>query len=243
LNKLKLYGREYFECGTISNYQGYEYHEGFDALAKALCKRFTPKTHLDVGCAKGFLVHAMRKRGVESWGVDISQYALQNPYHTVKGELVRVDVDCGLPFESQVFDLVTCVTTIEHLRKPEVFLQETKRVLKNGGRLFLVTDDPENPDALPFIQKDIAHVNVRNYSYWYGLLTRQKFSVRRTAFLECLAPRKPYLLNKAGRFGAISMSVLSRFGISQRFETAMNVYDQITHRALHIEIEATRRQR
>ncbi len=35
-----------------------------------------PKKVLDVGCAKGFLVEAVRPRGVEAFGNDISEYAM-----------------------------------------------------------------------------------------------------------------------------------------------------------------------
>jgi Sigma-54 interaction domain len=44
---------------------------------------------LDVGCAKGFLVRALREAGRECWGIDHSQWALEqadsiaSPYLTV----------------------------------------------------------------------------------------------------------------------------------------------------------------
>lgn len=49
----------------------------------------TNKTVLDVGCAKGFLVKDLRDMGIEAYGLDVSQYAIDNcepeaaPYLTV----------------------------------------------------------------------------------------------------------------------------------------------------------------
>jgi len=44
----------------------------------------------------------------------------------------------AIPFRNDVFDAVLSVEVLEHLREPEVALREMFRVLKPGGRLFLV---------------------------------------------------------------------------------------------------------
>lgn len=241
LNKAEFFGREYFESGTVSNYVGYQYNESFDALARALCERFAPKIHLDVGCAKGFLVHAMRKLGVDSWGVDISQYALESAPSDVKGTTLQTDVDYGLPFMSEVFDFVTCLTTIEHLTRPELFLEETRRVLKDGGRLYLVTDDPENPKAVHIIQKDISHVNVKNYQYWHRMLSQHDFLVRRAGLWPC----PPSIIAQGGCLGAVIVSMLGmvRPAIWQRLCSPLLTFDQIAHKSLLMEMAATKEKR
>lgn len=50
--------------------------EFFGAIADRVVAEVGPKRTLDVGCAKGFLVEALRDRGIEAFGIDISEYAI-----------------------------------------------------------------------------------------------------------------------------------------------------------------------
>src|SRR6187549_2801026 len=43
----------------------------------------------------------------------------------------------NLPFENQSYDYVLCTQVLEHVRRPEVVIQEISRILKNEGLLFL----------------------------------------------------------------------------------------------------------
>jgi cyclopropane fatty-acyl-phospholipid synthase-like methyltransferase len=71
---------------------------------------------LDVGCAKGFLVKMLREMGVESYGVDVSEYAISNAPSNIKPYLYRVDVERErIPFHDEFFDFVISVSTFEHL--------------------------------------------------------------------------------------------------------------------------------
>jgi 2-polyprenyl-3-methyl-5-hydroxy-6-metoxy-1,4-benzoquinol methylase len=45
----------------------------------------------------------------------------------------------GLPFADNSFDVITSFETLEHLQERTVFVEELKRVLRNGGMLFLST--------------------------------------------------------------------------------------------------------
>src|SRR5215470_19512911 len=48
----------------------------FAAVADRIVADIKPQRVLDVGCAKGFLVEALRDRGVEAFGIDVSRYAI-----------------------------------------------------------------------------------------------------------------------------------------------------------------------
>lgn len=45
----------------------------FAGIADRIISDMQPRTVLDAGCAMGFLVEALRARGVEAWGIDISR--------------------------------------------------------------------------------------------------------------------------------------------------------------------------
>lgn len=97
---------------------------------------FPPKVErfLDVGCGAGAFGFNMKSEfGCEAWGIEI----VADMADLAKERLDHVDTgDCiellpGLP-ESH-FDLVVYADVLEHLVKPEVALEFTKRILTPGG--------------------------------------------------------------------------------------------------------------
>jgi 2-polyprenyl-3-methyl-5-hydroxy-6-metoxy-1,4-benzoquinol methylase len=111
------FGSYYFQhdCG-----RPYERDDGwlefFADVADQVIERLHPTSVLDAGCAWGFLVEALRKRGVDAWGVDVSEYAIAHVDDSVKefcwqGSLVEPLL--------RPYDLVTCIEVIEHMPSDE----------------------------------------------------------------------------------------------------------------------------
>lgn len=83
---------------------------------------------IDLGCGDQYLRKAFENRGANYRGVDIDECNLEvQPF----------------PVESGSQDIAVCLAMIEHLRDPGHFLNETRRVLKSGGLLWLSTPDIE----------------------------------------------------------------------------------------------------
>lgn len=73
-------------------------------------------------------------------GADVSQVALDRARTRLPdAQLVLVEPDDALPFDDNVFDLVTCIETLEHIRDVQLALSEIRRVLRPGGTLALTT--------------------------------------------------------------------------------------------------------
>lgn len=95
---------------------------------------------LDVGCAFGYFLKLCDEYGLETYGLDISEYAIERAKTITKAKLHLHDVNEGLQiFQNGFFNLVTAFDVIEHLNNPEDFLKESCRVLKMGGKLILTT--------------------------------------------------------------------------------------------------------
>ncbi len=103
------------------------------------------KRLLDLGCGAGRHVMLLAKEGFQTHGIDISQAGIdytkrllsQHGYHAnvIKGSLLQ------LPYESDYFDgLISCGVLcyfVEH--DVQQVVKEIHRVLKPGGKAFIVT--------------------------------------------------------------------------------------------------------
>jgi len=56
----------------------------------------------------------------------------------------------NLPFQNQSYDYVLCTQVLEHVRRPEVVIQEISRILKNDGLLFLTVPQSWEEHEQPF---------------------------------------------------------------------------------------------
>jgi len=96
--------------------------------------RFTDhyKGHLyDLGCGempyKAWLLnYADTYTGVD-WGSSL---------HDLKADILT-DLNEPLPIENEAADTVISLSVMEHLREPQVFLNEAQRILKPGGAMIL----------------------------------------------------------------------------------------------------------
>jgi SAM-dependent methyltransferase len=116
----------------------------FMMLAAAACGRL-----LDVGCGGGRFLHRMQRRGWEVEGIDFDEQATRRVSEkygikTYTGDLAAAHISAAS------FDVITMSHTIEHLVDPEATLRECLRILRPGGRVVLVTPNPQSNAANRF---------------------------------------------------------------------------------------------
>jgi len=96
---------------------------------------------LDVGCARGYTLAELSKRGCLAYGVevlfDLVREALQTLEKTQSGGFPVAGSAMSLPFSNETFDAVVCTEVIEHVPNAERALSEIYRVLKPRGHLCL----------------------------------------------------------------------------------------------------------
>lgn len=96
------------------------------------------KKVLDVGCLGGKISHLIMNQNNEVWGVELNSAAAAAAER--RGVRVKLaNVEDGLPFESNTFDVVNAGEIIEQLYDTKYFFQESYRVLKKGGLLLFTT--------------------------------------------------------------------------------------------------------
>ncbi len=127
-----------------------------------------PKECLDVGCGTGKLVDILRRLGIQAYGIEISQYALDSSKKENKPYLKYGDIT-DIPYEKDSFDLVISFDVLEHLErsKLEKSVKESIRVSKKWIVHKVYTR--ENSWITWLHGKDFSHLSVMTQQYWLNL--------------------------------------------------------------------------
>ena len=137
----RMYGKEYFDGDREYGYGGYKYDGRWVSVAKDIKKHYGLNEGdkiLDVGCAKGFLVKDFFDLVIQSSGIDISKYAIDNSLLEIRDKLTIGSAE-KLPFADNTFDAVVSINTIHNLDRDKCkkAINEMQRVSKNKEKLFI----------------------------------------------------------------------------------------------------------
>lgn len=119
-----------------------DYHKKF----LRLYKRFPHGMKiLDVGCGTGELLHEIKRRGGEGFGVDFDKHAIE----TAKSRFHLKNV-WAMPFEKffqkknlPYFDMILAFEVIEHMDNPIKFVKNLRASLKSSGCIIVSTPNRE----------------------------------------------------------------------------------------------------
>jgi SAM-dependent methyltransferase len=135
----------------------------FGEVADGIIRDLHPTSALDAGCAMGFLVEELAKRGVDAYGIDVSEYAISQAHESVRDRCKAQSLT--EPLERR-YDLITCIEVVEHIAPAEI-----DRVLDNlcaaTGRLLLSTTPQDFGEP--------THLNVQPPEDWSAALARRGF--------------------------------------------------------------------
>ena len=129
---------------------------GHDLMAKAQfigtkVERFVRPgaRHLDIACGDGQVLLAFSEMGCKSIGIEMSSYRLAR-CKAKDLSIVRADMIAPLPFETYAFDVVTLISTIEHVLQPRLLIEEVDRVLSLNGLIIIQIPNPHFPIDLHY---------------------------------------------------------------------------------------------
>lgn len=160
----QLFDGYYFAHGCGRPYaRDAEWQAHFGRIADAIVAELQPASVLDVGCAIGLLVEALRLRSVEAFGVDVSEYAIGQAHPSIR-DFCRLG-EAGEPFGRR-YDLIVCIEVLEHL-PPEGAQPAIANFCRHADRVLF--------SSSPFDYVEPTHFNVQPPSYWAKLFAQQGF--------------------------------------------------------------------
>jgi GT2 family glycosyltransferase/SAM-dependent methyltransferase len=176
------YGPDYFDTygrlgPCVYTRQNPHWLKFFGDVADEIVRQLNPRTVLDVGCAKGFLVECLRDRGVEAYGFDVSEYAISEVRPDIKPYCWVGSATNGI---SKNYDLITCIEVCEHLSESDA--QEAIRQMSVHADRILFSSTPSD-----FTEP--THVNVRPVIDWLRLFAQFSFTPDQVFDAGFIAPQ------------------------------------------------------
>lgn len=188
-----LYDENYYSHGYATDTEeAYGRHgqwlDFFSGAARHIRKKIRPRSVLDVGCAFGLLVEALRDQGVKAWGIDISPYAVSQARADMRDKIVEGSVLDPLPLQrGKRYDLAICIEVLEHL-PPESAALAVQRLCEASDRVLFSSspDDFEEP----------THFNVLPTSEWIKLFNANGYHLAEDIDATFIAPHAFVVQNK-----------------------------------------------
>lgn len=166
-----VYDENYYKshCGTPYDrlYNDGAWLKFFQGVAEQIVASYRPHRFLDVGCAKGFLVEAMRDLGVAAEGIDISQAALDEVREDIRPFCRRGSSDDKSLYIGR-YDVIACIEVVEHL-SPEMGI-ETIRLMCLHADVVLFSSSPSD-------LTEKTHINVQPLTYWADVFAQCGFAL------------------------------------------------------------------
>jgi ubiquinone/menaquinone biosynthesis C-methylase UbiE len=127
---------------------------------------------LDVGCGTGWAVGEVAKLAGDQglfYGVDLSSAMIEKAKSNFRGRdnfrFIQADVD-SIPLGDDFFDIIICTNSFHHYLNPGKALSEMHRLLKSGGKLYIL-DPTANVWIMKLADQIVKHLepeHVKMYS-------------------------------------------------------------------------------
>jgi len=172
----RIYDHDYFECGPVVGISGYMNYQWMPELTLRMVHHMIcglplhrHQSVLDYGCAKGFVVKALRILDIDADGVDVSAYAIQHADSEVR-DLCSLIEGCGDPacFRRD-YDWMLAKDVFEHIAEPDlrVLLAKARpRVQRIFAAIPLAADDHSGRYVIAEYDRDVTHVLARTAEWW-----------------------------------------------------------------------------
>lgn len=166
----ETFGKDYFENGVAKRISGYtDYHwrpEYVLPLANWLKQKFgypdyvkTEHYFLDYGCAKGFLVKALRMLNCRAYGYDVSSYAIEQAEPEVKEY-----VSDKLGILNHYYHVVIMKDVLEHI--PEDDISNTLFMIQSNYIIAIIPLGDNNQFRIREYELDVTHVTKKDEVWW-----------------------------------------------------------------------------
>jgi len=152
------------------------------------CKYISGGSVLEVACGSGMGLGYLSGYASRVVGGDIDRINAEAAalYHRRNGKITVLELDAhDLPFDDESFDTIVLFEAIYYLEKPEQFISEAHRLLKNSGHLIICTVNKSwkdfHPSKYSFVYLSAPELHALLQSIFVNVETYGAFEVKDTA--------------------------------------------------------------
>lgn len=184
MNNEDMYDEAYFLRGKESGKSLYENYSWKPDLTIPMARRIMEHCGiepgmvvLDFGCARGYLVRALRELGVEAFGYDTSQWAVDNADPEAR-RFLNTDTQ-GVPYWSNIdFDWVIAKDVLEHVEYVDYTIQTLMRHCTRGMLAVVpLSRFSGGPYVVEDYEKDVTHVQRLPLLTWANFFVHHEWRV------------------------------------------------------------------
>ena len=204
------YNKDYYENGVAKGISGYDNYRWIPELtypmAYSICKNLKIKQKdkvLEFGCAHGFLVKALNDFKIDTYGVDVSSYAISKVDQSIKNKINLLKknniknslIKMNIKFN---FDHIISKDVFEHIQPSELkkILKEMSKITKN---LFVVVPlGDKGKYRIKSYEADKTHIIAENETWWKKLFVENQFRVKSFSYKIEGIKDKWYNINPKG---------------------------------------------
>jgi glycosyltransferase involved in cell wall biosynthesis len=139
LQRAQVFYDRRFDCRADVKGERYPSKLQFDSTHSRVVSLIPPTARvLDLGSGLGAVGAALKERGCFVAGCDMER----GPFTSSYDKFVKADLDAGIPAvdDQDRYDFILCLDVVEHLRRPEDFLDQLRALAaKTGAEVILTT--------------------------------------------------------------------------------------------------------
>lgn len=175
-----MYDEDYYMRGKQNGVSLYENYRWLPHLTIPMCQAIAKylgirkgQTILDFGCARGYMVKAFQHLGYDAYGLDISQWAIDNADEEVCS---RLRLSEEITYE---FDWIIAKDVLEHIPNVADVVANMRAFAKVG--IFVVV--PLAPvDGQPYVlgdyEKDVTHIHRLTLASWIRFFLHRGWDIK-----------------------------------------------------------------
>ncbi|MBU1033305.1 class I SAM-dependent methyltransferase [Patescibacteria group bacterium] len=181
------YNETYFESGLVAGVSGYMNFGWLPEMTIRMAHKFITglpisrqETVLDFGCAKGFLVKALRLLDIKAHGADVSEYAIKHVPSEVKEYCHLISGCADERLFERSYDWLLAKDVFEHLNEADMRLllrRSRPHVKKMFAAIPLAADNESGKYIVPAYDLDVTHSIAKTKDWWADLFKSEGWNV------------------------------------------------------------------